>query len=394
MNLSIPAGVYNTGSITANTNVRDVSSMLEMWMHKDTPLLNKISWGSESGGLVYEWLHEHLGFRYVETSAAIATDGTALKVASGLGGLSCAEQMKQIRVGTMLVAQGVADSATESGDTAWLVVSTIDTSYTATVAFMSSATASIAASTKLYIVGSFANEGSSPDRDTSRVRTLLSNKMTILRQDIRITGSQMATDMYAVASELQHQTMLRLKELQFERERSILFSRAQSRSSTAAGLMDGMAELLRAQAGNTFIDTSTTTLNESAFNTVIADIAENGGSPDIVIGGFSQIRRFTSFEVDRKRTRVDTRLGGQYINQYLSDVGLVLDLLPMSKFPTNWLFILDTSKLKLHAKKGRKLILEKLGKTGDYDEWQLLSEYTLEHHGVAQGHHGCFKALT
>ena len=131
MNLSIPAGMYSTQSITSNTNIRDVSDMLEMWAHEDTPLLNRISWGEESGGLVIEWLHEHLGWMYVETSAAIASSGTALKVASGIAGLSCAEQMKQIRVGTMLFAQGVANSGiSESGDHAWLVVSTIAANYT------------------------------------------------------------------------------------------------------------------------------------------------------------------------------------------------------------------------------------------------------------------------
>lgn len=392
MNLSIPANVYDTQDFTANTNKRDVSQMLEMWAHEETPLLNRISWGTESGGTIIEWLHEHLGWMYVETSAAIATDGTTLLIASGVAGLSRAEQMKQLRVGTLLFAQGV--DGTESGDHAWLQVSTIDTSYTVTVAFLASCTASIAASTKLYIVGSFANEGSEPDRDTSRARTLLSNKFTILRKDIRMTGSMMSTDMHAVASELQHQTMLRLKEMQFERERSILFSRAQSRTSTASGLMKGIAELMVDNQTESWVDTSNTTLTETVFNNLVAEIFENGGRPDVVVGPVAQIRKFTSWSADRIRTAPNTRVGGQYITQYLTDTGITVDLVPMMKFPSDWMFVLDTSKLKLRAKKGRKLILEKLGKKGDYEEWQLLSEYSMEHHGVAQGQHGAFFALS
>jgi len=394
MNLSIPSGIYSTQDFTASTNRRDVSEMLELWAHEETPLLNRISWGDESGGTSIEWLHEHLGWMYVEASAAIATGGTTFLIESGLAGLSRAEQTKQLRVGSMIYAQGVADSGEESGDHTWMVVSTIGASYTVTAAFMASCTASIAASTKLYIVGSFANEGSEPDRDTSRARTLLSNKFAILRKDIRITGSQMATDMHAVANELQHQTRLRLLEMQFERERSVLFSRAQDRSSTAAGLMKGFAELFVDNQTEAWVDTSTTTLLETTFNNVVAEIAENGGNPNVAVGGYSQIRKFTGWSADRIRTKRDERVGGAYITQYLTDTGKTLDLIPMAKFPSTWLFILDTDKIKLRAKKGRRLLLEKLGKDGDYDEWQMISEYSMEHHGVAQGHHGAFFALT
>lgn len=395
MNLSIPAGVYSTQSITSSTNVRDVSDMLEMWAHKETPLLNRISWGEESGGLEIEWLHEHLGFGYVETSAAIATNGTTLLIASGVAGLTRAEQMKQIRVGTVLHAKGVADSGSESADHAWLIVSTIASSYTTTVAFMASCTASIAASAKLYIVASTANEGAEPDRDTSRARTLLSNKMMIVTEDIRITGSQMQTDMYAVNNELAHQTTNRLTQMQFKRERSILFSRAQARSSTAAGIMKGFAELFIDNiAETTWVDNSTTSLIESTFNSQMSNIAENNGSPNVVVGSFAQIRKFTGWSADRIRSRPDDRVGGQYITQYLTDTGITVDLIPLAKFPTNWLFMLDTDKIRLRAKRGRKLLLEKLGRKGDYEEWMLVSEYSMEHHGVAQGQHGAFMALT
>jgi hypothetical protein len=47
----------------------------------------------------------------------------------------------------------------------------------------------------------------------------------------------------------------------------------------------------------------------------------------------------------------------------------------------------------MRAKTGRKLIIEKLGKAGDYDQWQLISEFSLEHHGVKWGQHGAFLKL-
>lgn len=403
--LLMVSGAYNTDTssgygFTANTNVRDVSQMLDLWAHEQTPLLNRIKWGEPSGGLVIEWLHEHLGFGYVTPSAAIASNGTALVCATGSSPISAAEQGKQLHRGTILCAQGDADSgATESGDIGWLIVTTVTgTIGSATVAWVSSCTGSVAAATKLYIVGSFVNEGSTPERDVTRKRTLLSNKMTILRRDIRMTGSMMSTDMHAVANELQHQTRLRLLEMQFERERSLLLSRAAARTSDATaetiGLMNGMLELMRQNRSSDFVDTATTTLAEDTFNDVYAECVDSGGSPDVVVGAYKHIRKFTAWDKDRVRTKVDQRLGGKYVADYLTDTGEVVTLVGLKKFSPSWLFIIDTSKLSLRAKKGRKLLLTKLGLNGDYVEYQLISEYSMEHHGITDGHHAAFLALT
>jgi len=371
--------------------------MLEFWAHKDTPLLNRISWGEESGGIIIEWVHENLGWMYVETSAAIASGGTAMVVAStGTGHLAKLEAAKQVRVGTLLYAKAGTDLS-QSGGHAWMAVSTIAAN-TCTLAFLSSTTASIAASAKVYIVGSFANEGSEPDRDTSRARVLLSNKMTILRKDIQITGSEAATDMHAVPNELNHQIKNRLLELQFERERSVLYSWHAARAAVPTvgnyGLIGGMAELLLAQSTTSFVDDTTTTLTESTFNNVVAECFDNGGRPNVAVGSVDQIRKFTNWNTDRIRTTVDNRIGGQYISQYLTDTGITVDLIPLIKAIPSFLFILDTEKLKLRAKKGRKLLLQKLGLKGDLQQWQIISEYSLEHHGIADGHHGAFTILT
>ena len=401
MNLSIPLGIYATNVPTSGTSKPDVSDMLEVWAHKDTPFLNRISWGADTSvANVITWLTEHLGWRYVETSAAIGTATVSMLVASGVGGLSRAEQMKQFRPGTLCYAQGADGS--ESGDNTWFYITTVSTT-TLELTFLACCTASIAASAKVYIVGSFANEGSVPDRDTSRKRSLLSNNLTILRYDIQMTGSQAKTDMYAVPDELQHQTKMRLLEMQLDRERAVLLSRGLARSATIPGFMDGVLNLFvgpgslntswAAGVAGGWIDDTTTALGETAFNNMVATCFENGGRPNCVVGGVSQIRKFTSWATDRIRSTPDTRVGGQYITQYMSDVGITLDLVPMMKWPTDLLFILDDTKMTLRAKTGRKLIIEKLGKVGDYDMWQLISEFSLEHHGFAWGQHGMFSAL-
>jgi len=262
------------------------------------------------------------------------------------------------------------------------------------LSWLATASEGVPASAKLYIVGHFANEGSDPYDDTSRKRTLLSNNFAILRKDIKITGSQAATDMHAIANDPTHQMAMRLLEMQFERERTLLLSATQSRSATAAGLMNGAMGFLDAYTAQSWVDSTTTTLTESAFNDVVAACWENGGTPNVFVGNVKQMRLFTDWDDSKIRTRPDSRMGGHWITSYLTDTGIEVDLVPLRHFPVNLGFILDTNLINLVPKQGRKLIVEKLAKVGDYERWQLLSEFTLEMRKYDMGAHGAFMKLT
>jgi hypothetical protein len=385
---AIQSGSYSTQSITANTNVRDVSDLLDLWAHTWTPVLNRIKWGPDSGGLVAEWVSEHLGFGYVVNSAQLASAGTSIVIASGTGGLSKANQMKQIQEGTMLMAHK------GSGTVSFWVVSSAPSTGTITFSCLANTSSALTADSKLYIVGHFANEGSDPFADRSRARTLLSNKFAILRQDIKITGSEKATDMYAVSNEPSHQLTNRLIELQKDRQSSILYSTGQARTSTAASYLYGCLGFLNNYTSEDWVDTSTTSLTETAVNNMAAELYDNGAEgPMVLCGDVTQMRKFTSWDQARIRTVPDGKLGGHHVTRYLCDTGIELELLPLRKAPTNLLFMLDTSNMELRAKKGRKLIVEDLAKVGDYERKQIISEYTFIMRGYDKGYHGMFTAL-
>ena len=389
---AIVSGAYATTSIVASTNRRDVSELLDLWAHRDTPLLNRVKWGAGSGGTSREWITEHLGLGYVVASGAITSSHAVLVPGtSGMG--STTNAIRQLSPGMLLYAHM---SAPTSGDgEVW--VSVMDKAADGSsvgISWLVFASEEIATGTKFYIVGHFANEGSDPYDDESRPRAILSNNFTILRKDIKITGSQAATDMYAVSSEPTHQMAMRLLEMQFERERSILYSYTQTRSTTAAGLMNGVWGFIRSTSttGDN-IDTSTTALTESAFNDVVAACWENGGTPNVFVGNVKQMRLFTDWDDSKIRTRQDARVGGHWITSYLTDSGIEIDLVPLRHAPMNLGFVLDTNLMTLVPKQGRKLVIEKLAKVGDYDRWQLFSEYTLEFRKYDMGAHGLFSEL-
>ena len=386
----IISDAYSTLTPTALTMKRDVSDLLDLWAHRDTPFLNRIKWGSGSGGLSREWLSEHLGFGYIQTSGAIASNGTSFVPTTSGTGLTTAEVIKQVGIGTLLYAHVTGDDA--SGR--WMSVTSVSTD-AIDFSELVNTSAAIAASAKIYIVGHFVNEGSDPFPDTSRTRAILTNNFTILRKDIKITGSQAATDMYAVGNEPTHQMAMRLLEMQFERERSLLYSYTETRAAGTPGLMNGVAGYFRANSiTGDHVDSSTTALTESAFNDVVAACWENGGTPNVFVGNVKQMRLFTDWDDSKIRTRPNARLGGHWITSYLCDTGIEIDLVPLRHAPMNYGFVLDTNLISLIPKQGRKLIIEKAAAAArDYDLWMLLSEYTMELRKYDQGAHGIFEVL-
>jgi hypothetical protein len=389
--ISIPTTThYDTvNDIGSGTDKRDVSQMLDLWAHKETPFLNRLSWGSESGGTTVEWVSEHLGYGYIQAASVVGSGATTLLIgASGL--TSAGMAVKQLNTGALLFVYDSTDS-----DINLVEITAIASTNTATITQIcasGNATVSLDTTDKLYIIANPVNEGSTPRIDKSRIRTVLSNNFMIMRKDVRITGSMLATDMHAVDNELRHQIALRLKEMQREREMAVLLSYTRARANTTIAHLNGYYGFLEGQSGNHILTTSQD-FTESSVNDVAAELYENGATPNVLVGATKQIRKFTTWDRARVRTVPDKHLGGFHVTRYLTDTGIELDLIPMRHFPSNMAFMTDTSLCKLRPKKGRKLILQKLGIAGDYDEWQMISEWSLELRKYDMGCHGMWSQL-
>jgi hypothetical protein len=373
-----------------STEKKDISEVLDLWAFKDTPFLNRIGWGPDSPGTSIEWVTEHLSWGYVETAQVIGTACTSFDGClyfPGATATSISAAVKHaLNCGTMLYGWQSADQTD-----AMMVIESIGASDSMCIVWV--ITATLPASQRLYILGEIANEGSIAREDTTRPRSLLSNKFTILRKDIRITGSMEQTDMHAIPEgEMRHQLKLRLLEMQRDREMSLLFSATQARTATLASTMNGLLGYLRGQTGS-HIDLTTTALTETNFNNLVAACWDNNGTPDVIVASYSQIRKFTGWDRARVRVEQDQKIGGFHITKYLTDIGIEVDLIPMRKFPANAMFVLDTNKIKLRAKKGRKLFVQKLGVRGDLSEYQVISEFSCEVRGYNLGWHGYFGAL-
>uniref|UniRef100_A0A6M3IZP0 Putative major capsid protein n=1 Tax=viral metagenome TaxID=1070528 RepID=A0A6M3IZP0_9ZZZZ len=377
--------------IGAGTDRRDVSEMLDLWAHKETPFLNKLTWGPETGATSIEWISEHLGFGYI-VALSIATSATA-SLAIDSGGMGTAAlALEQVTSGTILFHYNSALSTYTLLAVSEVPGGGVTVAYDI-VAYSTSAEVEIAVGEKMYILGDVANEGSGPNKDKSRTRAVLSNKLMIQRKDIQITGSMAATDFHAVEDELRHQIQMRLKEMQRDREMLILLTKAVAQSATVAGVMNGVLGFLLSQTGDHIVNSSTA-LTETGVNDMMAALYENNSTPNCLVLPTTQARKFTTWDRDKIRTTPDARLSGHFVTNYLTDVGVEIQIIMMRQFPVNMGFLVDTTKIHPRAKKGRKLFIEKLGIDGDRTRYQIISEYSLEMRGYDQGQHGMWTSLT
>jgi len=375
--------------VVTDTERRDVSETLDLLALADTPFINKIGWGPESGGMKIEWISENLGPGVLHTSDRVSLS-TSFCILS-MDGVDASECLLQVKDGSVLYTWDSIEA-----EHLFAIVTSIPVygaGVTIFVSFISGTLSSTPTNQKWYILGAYANEGSIPNLPRPRQRVLASNIFTILRQDVQITGTMKSTDMYAIGREDRHQVLMRLKELQRDRERAALYSIMFAKTSAQAGLMNGVYGYLSGQSGD-HIDSSTLALTESAVNTLVTKVWENGGRNLTFFGSIHQTAKFTRWDKNRIRTRVNEGKGGGYITSYLTESGIVIDLVSMANAPRNLAFVLDTSKIQLRAKRGRKAIMEKLGKMGDFDDWQLLSEFSMEMKGYNLCQHGMFSLLT
>ena len=375
-----------TLDIVPGTDKRDVSEVLDLLVVDETPFINMVGWGPESGSTKIEWLSENMGPGYVILEAVTGDGGL---VVGDDGDMPASEAIKQVVEGTVLYHYSSKNMTHMTS----LVVAVNDTTLITDVMEGPDIDIASAKGDRIYTLGATANSGSLPRTGQWRERKMLSNNFEILRQDVQITGSDAATDFYAIGKEDKHQLLMRMAELQRQRERVALYNVSTPRTREAAGGMNGVRGFMMEHGGNN-VDNTTTTFTEEAINEMVGRCWDNASTKLVFLGARQQVAKFIRWDEDRIRMGPRDGRGGGYISHYLTDCNVEIELIAMRKVPVNIAFVLDTSKISLRAKNGRKSILQKLSVRGDFDEWQLLSEFSLEMRGVNLGQHGMFTQLS
>ena len=156
---AMSSGYYATTSFTASTDRRDVSEMLDFWAHTETPFLNKLSWGPDSGATSLEWITEHLGWGYLEVNAVAASNIVSVVGATDPAGVAAGNLAKSISEGALLYSYGASDAEHGFMLVESISLSSDSTIKTLTFEWLSGFTLSLAASSETLPPGQRGERG-------------------------------------------------------------------------------------------------------------------------------------------------------------------------------------------------------------------------------------------
>ena len=148
-------------------------------------------------------------------------------------------------------------------------------------------------------------------------------------------------------------------------------------STTVYGTMGGIIDFVGFQTGTNNIGTAET-LTPSVVNSMAKKCWDAGLMPNTILVGGVQKQKISSFDQEFRRSTLDSRRAGYTVEEFVSDLGVNLRVIVDRWVPNDVAIVFDSSKIKILPLKGRAFFLEKLGKTGDSNDWQMIGEYTME----------------
>jgi hypothetical protein len=227
-------------------------------------------------------------------------------------------------------------------------------------------------------------QGMTAPKDESTIRVRSFNYTQIFSKGVQLTGTATAIQHNGISSEDSYQIDNRTRELIRELDRAAIMGiRIGQVSATVYGTMGGIMDYIKhgywgatTATGNT--NSTAEALTPSVINAMVKQIFDDGGTPDMILVGGAQKQKISSFDKEYRRSTLDTRRAGFTVEEFVSDLGPVLRVVVDRWVPADFCFVLDTSRIAVKPLQTRSFFLEKLAKTGDFEGWQIVGEYTME----------------
>jgi hypothetical protein len=356
----------------------DLSEVLFSILLDDTDILSTIGISGEATQTKHSWVEDALNATTVISIGDLTASATALGMSAGyLTKLTAGTLIKDTLSGKPEIIQVTAMGA---------VSATIVRGYGNTSGNTHNGAGATSAST-WEIIANPRPQGMAGPKDESTTRALKYNYTQIFSKGVKITGTAQAIDHAGVNSEDAYQIDLRLRELKRELDRTVIMGAIAPNDvgSTTYGTMGGLIDFIGwVTGGNT--NNTAETLTPSVVNTMVKQIYDDGGNPDILLVGGLQKQKISTFDQEFRRSTLDSRRAGYTVEEFVSDLGMNLRIVVDRWVPSDVALVLDSSKLKIMPLRTRAFALEKLAKTGDSNDWQIVGEYTMEIRNAKEAH--------
>ena len=318
-----------------------------------------------------EWLDDTIMTPRSTVSGALTTGTTALVIHAneanhfGVGDILLLANDEFVRV-TALAADGVT--------------------LTVTRAVGGSTATNVADASLVLGLGKTLPEGSDPEIARSRDRNARYNLTQIFGPEkVEVSMTENVIRKYGITTnEFDYQATQRMREKAIELEQALLYGRRFEDTTNKFRAMGGLTQYI-----TTNVDSTTTTLTDTALLDMLETVFTAGGQPTDILVGAAAKRTISTFESSILQRDTGSNERGVMVDTFLSDFGTVRVRLDRWVRP-NDLFIIDRNDLELGVL--RPWQFEMLAKTGDSMKGQVVGEFTLKVKNAS--HHARFTALT
>lgn len=361
----------------------DLSEVLANILLDDTDFLSVIGISADSATQTkHSWIEDALN-----ATTATQSGGTSAQMALGTT-TGTVLRLSGSHITRSKITAGTLLKDALSGKTEVIQVTAISsTSATVTRGYGATSAQTHAAAATWEIIANPRPQGMAGPSDESTTRALKHNFTQIFSKGVKITGTANAIDHAGVNKEDAYQIDLRLRELKRELDRTCIMGvRAPNDvDGSTYGTMGGVIDFIGfIGAGN--VNGTAETLTPSVVNTMAKQVFDDGGMPDLLVVGGVQKQKISLFDQEFRRSTLDSRRSGYTVEEFVTDLGWNLRVVVDRWVPNDVALVLDSSKVKIMPLTGRSFFLEKLAKTGDSNDWQIVGEYTMEVRNAAQAH--------
>lgn len=244
-------------------------------------------------------------------------------------------------------------------------------------------------------------EGNDVTFITATATTRAANFLQTLVKGVSVSGKLRASDTAGRADELTYQLDKRMREIKRDLEASLTQNNAATAGASAtAALMAGIEGFITQYitVGDTtstattpgistsvfYVNTGPTdntanSMVESHLTSIIQTVWNSGGDPKTIMVGGTGKNKLSGFSGNATRFLGSPKnqqtqiIGG--VDTYVSNFG-VHSIVPNRFMRTRVVLLLDFDHIRVCNL--RPFAMEKLGKTGDADKYQIIGDYTLE----------------
>jgi len=369
--------------ITDKTQEYDISPVLLAALMNDTGVLGVLPISTPARDTTHYWNEIALN------SSQVTVDGTGYNSVATTVNLATGQGAK-VRVGALLKNNAGGDVTPELVQVT--AVATDALTVVRGYGGSTGVTATFAANAVLDIIAMPLQEGSDIQSDVTVVPSVNQNYTQIFERSITITRNQMKRPMAAIADMLVQSIHDRTMELKRELERSVIHSRS------AASNPAGNDTTYRSMAGLLQLITQTTNVNATfaytKFNAMVKGIVDAGAADDIsrlVFLAPTAVRQnISTFDSSNRRLVESDRRAGYYVEQLVSDLGVVVDVVTSNYLGTTTPFrsiLLDAGRSSILPFQDDSFKLMAAQDWVDGVKRRILGEWTLELRNAGTAHY-------